>query len=112
MFIIGIFSTHIPYLAFVFFYAFFFLFGYQKISDEKFPTEEKSNLHILALNTDSQFSNSKVNFDFNDSNVTISPEKRCMVFPNRKTELLIPPEKNIQQEDFNFFCFSRPPPAA
>jgi hypothetical protein len=30
MFTIGIFSTHLPYIAFVFFYAFFFLINFQQ----------------------------------------------------------------------------------
>lgn len=112
MFTVGLFTTHIPYIAFVCFYAFFFLFGYQKISDEKFPAKEKFNAHTFVFNTDNQFSNNKVNFDFNDFSGTFSSEKRGKVFPNRKAEFLILPEKTIQQNDFKFFCFSRPPPAA
>ena len=112
MFTVGLFSTHIPYLVFVFFYAFFFLFGYQKISDEKVLTDERANLHELILNTDNQFSHIKADFDFNDFDGTFSPEKGWLDFPDGKTERPIPPEKNIQQEDFNFFCFCRPPPTA
>lgn len=112
MFTVGLFTTHIPYIAFVFFYAFFFLFGYQKLADENFPTEEKSGVHTLVYNLDNQFSNNNVNFDFSDSSITNSPENGWLVNPDRKTELLIPPEKSFQQEDFNLFYFSRPPPAA
>lgn len=42
MFTVGIFSTHLPYLAFVFFYAWFMLFGVQKASGGELPSVEKS----------------------------------------------------------------------
>lgn len=42
MFTVGIFSTHLPYLAFVFFYAWFMLFGVQKASNGEPTTVEKS----------------------------------------------------------------------
>lgn len=112
MFTVGLFTTHIPYIAFVCFYAFFFLFGYQKISDEKFPAKEKSNVHTFVFNSDKQFSNNKVNFDFNHSSPAISSENGWLVVPNQKTVFLIPPEKTVQQTGFEFSNFSRPPPAA
>jgi len=44
MFTVGIFSTHLPYLAFVFFYAWFMLFGVQKASNGELSAVEKSCL--------------------------------------------------------------------
>ena len=41
MFTIGIFSTHIPYIAFIFFYAYFLIFGIE--------TSAMNNAHELTL---------------------------------------------------------------
>ncbi|MBN1985714.1 MAG: hypothetical protein JW761_05385 [Prolixibacteraceae bacterium] len=40
MFITGIFSTHIPYIAFLLFYAYFFVAGVNKAVSGEFPAEE------------------------------------------------------------------------
>ena len=40
MFTIGIFSTHIPYIAFVLFYAYFFVAGVNKAVAGEIPAEE------------------------------------------------------------------------
>ena len=42
MFTVGIFTTHIPYLAFVVFYAYFLIFGIDKASKGEINTQTKS----------------------------------------------------------------------
>lgn len=42
MFTVGIFTTHIPYLAFVVFYAYFLIFGIDKASKGELNTPVKS----------------------------------------------------------------------
>jgi len=42
MFTVGIFTTHIPYLAFVVFYAYFLIFGIDKASKGEINTPAKS----------------------------------------------------------------------
>ncbi len=112
MFTIGIFSTHIPYIAFVFFYAFFFLFGYQKIAEEKFPIEKKFTQNELTIKTENQFSNNSESFDFNDFHVNSVPKNERIFYVDRKTKFRIPPNQQFQPASFDFSNFSRPPPAA
>jgi len=52
MFTVGIFTTHIPYVAFVVFYAFFFLFGV------KAPVEENIQVNNSKFNIELQTSKS------------------------------------------------------
>ncbi|HPF50671.1 MAG TPA: hypothetical protein PK335_03805 [Draconibacterium sp.] len=42
MFTVGIFTTHIPYVAFVVFYAYFLIFGVEKASKGEINTQAKS----------------------------------------------------------------------
>lgn len=62
MFTFGIFTTHLPYIAMVAFYAYFLIFGVNKaangeiqISDSKFKTELQSSRSYADLNDDSNF---------------------------------------------------------
>lgn len=55
MFTVGIFTTHIPYVAFVVFYAYFLIFGVEKASKgeiqtpgKKFTTEYQVVKHVNA----------------------------------------------------------------
>ena len=50
MFTIGIFSTHLPYIAFVFFYAFFFFFNIHE-NPEDTVVKEKSEYRMSVVNT-------------------------------------------------------------
>ena len=50
MFTIGIFSTHLPYIAFVFFYAFFFFFNIHN-NPEDTVVKEKSENHLSVVYT-------------------------------------------------------------
>lgn len=51
MFTFGIFTTHLPYLAFVFFYVYFLIFGMEKASDGKIQISEKSTTIEYHLNS-------------------------------------------------------------
>ena len=62
MFTVGIFTTHFPYIAFVVFYAFFFLFGVNapveeevQISDSKFKIELQTSKSFADSNIVSNF---------------------------------------------------------
>jgi hypothetical protein len=46
MFTIGIFTTHVPYIAFVAFYAFFVLFGVGKASSGDFTSDDIQGFKI------------------------------------------------------------------
>ena len=50
MFTFGIFTTHIPYIAFVVFYAYFLIFGVEKASKEEIQAPAKSivaEMHVV-----------------------------------------------------------------
>ncbi len=49
MFTIGIFSTHLPYIAFVFFYAFFFFFNIHD-NPEDTVVKKGSEFHLSVVN--------------------------------------------------------------
>jgi hypothetical protein len=112
MFTIGIFSTHIPYIAFVCFYAFFFLFGYQKIAEEDTSTEVKFTRNELTTTIDNQFSDNSRNSDFDDFQISNVPKNERIIYVDKIMKFRIPPNEQFQPEIFGFSNFSRPPPAA
>lgn len=74
MFTVGIFTTHIPYIAFVVFYAFFFLFGVNtpaeeevQVSDSKFKIELQTSKSFAHAETGSNF-HYQTDFDFSEHN--------------------------------------------
>jgi hypothetical protein len=112
MFTIGIFSTHIPYVAFVFFYALFFLFSFQKVSscepegNEKTISMEISFTSIVQQGLQDEPPNST------DYHFYTSFGRRETFNFDQKTHLLF---LLTEEADSFFFClaqFSRPPPAA
>lgn len=109
MFTVGIFTTHLPYVAIVAFYAYFLIFNVDKASDTDVSTESVINIEIDSEN-------------FN-------------ILPCYYTDLCLTCTKNIQRnatlenhvfkrklkhpdfiyshyrhEYFCFSCISRPPP--
>jgi len=66
MFTVGIFTTHIPYIAFVVFYAFFFLFGINAPIEEEVQVAD--NKFNIELQTSKSFadSNGLTNFHYQD----------------------------------------------
>ncbi len=74
MFTVGIFTTHIPYIAFVVFYAFFFLFGVTAPAQEEVQTSNsKFNIEVQisqSFNDTNAVSNYhyQADFDFSEYN--------------------------------------------
>lgn len=110
MFTFGIFSTHLPYLAFVFFYAFFFLFGMQKVADDDLTDDEKYFRHHVIVVTDHQLDANTGQFNFNAFDFMQSPEKGRTFSVDRKTTFFYAPAEKLKPEIFYFSFFSRPPP--
>uniref|UniRef100_UPI003217FA5A hypothetical protein n=1 Tax=uncultured Draconibacterium sp. TaxID=1573823 RepID=UPI003217FA5A len=57
MFTVGIFTTHIPYIAMVAFYAYFLIFGIHEATEGKVQVSEKSFIVQTHLNSDSEVIN-------------------------------------------------------
>lgn len=112
MFTIGIFTTHIPYIALVVFYAFFFMFGYQNIAEEKISTEKKFTLNELTIKTNNQLNNISGSFSVDDFDISCVPKNERIFYVARITRFSIPPDNSFQSGNFAFSNFSRPPPAA
>jgi hypothetical protein len=111
MFTIGIFTTHIPYIAFVVFYAFFFLFGYQNIAEEKISTEKKFTLNELTIKADNQFFNNSGSFNVDDFHMSCVPKNERIFYVDRITRFYNSSYNSFQSGNFAFSNFSRPPPA-
>ncbi len=112
MFSFGIFTTHIPYLAFVAFYAYFLLFGISKASagelqsgETKFKTEFHAAKHYSGTNNPT-YKLSKADFAlFRLSNLE---ELLLQRTPNHPFFVTC----EYQQGHFSADQFSRPPPLA
>ncbi|MDD4107111.1 MAG: hypothetical protein PHH93_00135 [Prolixibacteraceae bacterium] len=111
MFTVGIFTTHLPYIAFVFFYAFFFLIGIQNSSDENSEKQEHTLNSIIAgpAETGSHIDGS--NYNFNDY-CSGSPPDNANTFVIKKAEYLFHPKTCLKPVDIQFELYCRPPPAA
>jgi hypothetical protein len=108
MFTVGLFSTHIPYIAFVFFYAFFFLFGIQKAHAGELSGTEKVSVVASYQITETEDEACISYF----STFCANPVKKNISPPVTILKLLSDnalPEISIE---FDFSRFSRPPPAA
>jgi hypothetical protein len=111
MFTIGIFTTHLPYIAFVVFYAFFLLFGVNKASSGEIQWGE-NNVVIKAPTEETAGANSA---DFSKSqhhegSGIFSPEiADFFVFKENIQHAAFYPE-NIRLCYFSQALFSRPPP--
>jgi hypothetical protein len=110
MFTTGIFSSHLPYIAFVFFYAFFFLFNIQHNTAEAFENKvTESNLSVV-YNADSKYYEIS---DVQDEKTVsaINQQYLYQYFSQKKRSGLY----TVHDEPFikdKFFSenFSRPPP--
>jgi hypothetical protein len=111
MFTFGIFTSHIPYIAVVAFYAYFLIFGVNKavngeiqVSDNQFITEVQSTSIDADFNTDSNF-HYQNDFDFYvHSHFEESVFKRKIKYRNSFFAETL-------QTGFNKSCYSRPPPS-
>lgn len=111
MFSVGIFTTHLPYIAIVAFYACFLIFGAENASDGKVYSESFLTIEIDSdnFNIDACYI-AKCNFNYN-KNIHKTATFENHVF-----------KRKLKHPDFNYshyrqecFCFSfisRPPPVS
>jgi hypothetical protein len=111
MFTVGIFTTHIPYIAFVVFYAWFLLFGVGKAASGEIETGEKyCKTEWVAEN----------HYDISDSNSGNYYVVQGLINNYGFEEIdfkrkLIYPEYAFLEHKQDYFCsslFCRPPPLA
>jgi hypothetical protein len=110
MFTVGLFSTHIPYIAFVVFYAFFFLFGIQKASAGELGGGENSIQAETAVVYIQDIANQDEQSAAIFSHFYISSELGRMFFAERKTKFIDTFPAQFNPVIFCFSRFSRPPP--
>ena|SRR6056297_665717 len=110
MFNFGIFSTHLPYLAFVFFYAFFFLIGIPKASAGDFSEGEIIKKQEIPAVAHFRFSEKKAVNGPGDLFFNQNKAPAFAVAVPGPLKLLIPCLKKTRQNEFFFTRFSRPPP--
>ncbi|TNF40327.1 MAG: hypothetical protein EP310_09100 [Bacteroidetes bacterium] len=111
MFTVGIFTTHIPYIAFVVFYAWFILFGVSKAVSGEIENGEKCCKTEWVAEKNYHFS------DSNSGNFYINPG---ILNYNGFEEIqfkrkIIHPEYDFFEYKQDYFCsslFCRPPPVA
>ena len=110
MFTVGIFSTHLPYVAFVLFYAFFFLFGIQKASAGELGGGE----NIIQAETSVVYIHDVGNHEEQSvaifSHFYTTSELGRMFFADRKTKFFETVPVQLNPVNFCFSRFSRPPP--
>jgi len=110
MFTVGIFSTHLPYIAFVFFYAFFFIFGIQKASAGEVSGE--ASVKILSLKTDAHtnFSEGHNIYSFQDNHVSRVQLTYYKYFDDKIQGVFLSRKDHIAQILLHTPLFCRPPP--
>ncbi len=109
MFTFGIFTTHFPYLAFLFFYAYFLLFGVKEASNGNIRVTENSQQVEFNLNTQHKTYVSDLVYNFENQCIKEEETTLPQIFqqPHRKGRL----KSTHFKQDANpnlFFC--RPPP--
>jgi len=111
MFTFGIFTTHIPYLAFVAFYAYFLLFGVNKATTGEIQFGE--NQHKIEIYTNNHFSGS-VNHAFHYEKATAANFQNLNTKISLSVQQIVHPVFQKTEYVQKCFCtslFSRPPPA-
>ena len=110
MFTIGIFSTHLPYIAFVFFYAFFFLFNYQdKPAEDTLKKESACSLSVTYTTGKEYYD---ISGDHNQTDSAIISYSYQDFIKYELKELFSPPDEPLIKSYFFSANFSRPPPSA
>lgn len=111
MFTIGIFSTHLPYIAFVVFYAYFLLFGVNKASSGEIQWGESS---IVLKAPAEEFAEANSvdfsNFHYHEGAGLFSPgTNEFFDFTGNIQNFSFYPD-NIRKCYISQALFSRPPP--
>jgi hypothetical protein len=110
MFTFGIFTTHLPYITIVAFYAYFLIFGVNQPTDGKITTAKESISVQIHLNNSIEQTPADT-FNFYTSLSEIS-ETYC--FENSKVKQKwkhLGVNKIFKQDHCKSTLFSRPPPA-
>jgi hypothetical protein len=110
MFSVGIFSTHIPYIAFVAFYAYFLLFGINQSSSGKFQTADK--VLKIEFQSEKYYASSSSNLSYFDTAEVAVLRKMAfdeMLFKRKRTVFAVSDSKS-QQNNYWATHFCRPPP--
>jgi len=109
MFTFGIFTTHIPYVAFVVFYAYFLIFGVEKASKGEvqvpgntFKTELQAS-KIINLNDRS-------NFHYQSEAILAERSKSEIFLFKKKIKYKVNAGAFIHQLEYYTSLFNRPPP--
>jgi len=112
MFTVGLFSTHIPYLAFVVFYAFFFLFGIQKAHAGELSDTDKALVVKISVVSSEQVTEAEDGTCISYANFFYTkPAERYFSPPAITCKLILCNTFSSISTEFDFSQFSRPPPA-
>lgn len=112
MFTIGIFSTHLPYVAFVFFYALFFLFGIRDHSAAGPAGKDKKICIEIMADAAAPSDVQKSAMDGMDDLWNDSGETADISRFDFKTLLFYPRDEQAKSCLYCFSLYSRPPPLA
>lgn len=110
MFTVGIFSTHLPYIAFVFFYAYFFIFGIQKATNGELSNDEKTLLTEARVIDHFDTTSQQYSFHYADFQlIKNQTSQKKYIFEKRIKQSCFIRDKLVNT-NFSFPLFSRPPP--
>lgn len=112
MFTVGLFSTHIPYIAFVAFYAVFFLFGIEKASAGDFGEGDQLIPELMSVSVDNYPDAGDDNYLYNCNSFPGGIEFEQLLFYEDKIKLFYFSSAFIKTTEYCFSWFSRPPPVA
>ena len=110
MFTFGIFSTHLPYIAFVFFYAFFFLSGIQKASAGELSNDTSFIVAQTETTTIAGHTFKSDNPELSSYNITKIQLTAFNFIKGKKIKLYSHRNEKPGQLFFYSPLFSRPPP--
>ena len=109
MFTFGIFTTHLPYITIVAFYAYFLIFGVNQAADDKISIAEKSITVQIHLNN----SHEQAPVDIFSFYSSLTESRETDIFENAQVKQkykLFGADKLFAQESPVNALFSRPPP--
>lgn len=109
MFTFGIFTTHIPYLAFLFFYAYFLLFGVKEARNGTIRVAENSQQ--VEFNLNSQHQNYLSDLIYHTDNQYKKEEETTLPQIFQKSHWKGRFKHTLYKQDSNpGYLFCRPPP--